>query len=101
MSISQVGAIYNLNLDNTPADYWMTLAHKERAYINCHQQDAKLIRGIPATQTLLVLMLSGPSKDKEILIDQSWLSVKKDKILCNCPELVVFNRGCQDTASHE
>lgn len=90
--------IHRLDLDNTGIK-WITLAHKERAYINCHQQFAKITK--PDVLSPRVQMLSGPKKDVEVKVHWDWIKEKKDKIPCDCPLLVVLNRGCQNMGIHE
>lgn len=97
----KLGRIYKLDLDNCLG--WMDTEHKEKAYRNCHWQLARLtgrdFREQP-TKCVYVQMLSGPEKNRTILIAKNWFS-KLAKILCDCPLLVVLNRGCQNTENHE
>ena len=97
MAKVETGDIYELNLDNTSYNF-MDLAHKERAYKNCHKQFARVIA---LEKSPIVKMMSGPSKNKQMKVNIDWFREKRNKIPCDCLFQVVLNRGCQNTGIHE
>lgn len=100
-----VGKTYKLDLtqyDNTSG--WITLAHKERAYKNCHQQAVEIIKPYKNKPgRYWAKLITGPLASTDlgkIVIEASWISGFL-KIPCDCPLKVVMAKGCQNKSLHE